>query len=438
MYRKNSPPRHGEHGEDKNCYLRVLCVSVVGIVLFAGVVFPGADRPTGGEDWPVFLGSRQDGTSLEAGFLKTWPRQGPVKLWTRSVGNSYSAPVTARGRLFVFHRVKDSEVLECLDAGSGKPIWTYKYPTRYEDRYGYNNGPRSAPAVDGDRVYAYGAEGKLTCLEFETGRLVWQRAANEEFRVPQGFFGAGTAPVVEGSLVLVNLGGPDGAGIVGFDKLSGKTVWKTSNDGASYSTPVVRVINGRRLGIFFTRDGLLALDVRTGAETHRFPFRSTTFESVNAASPVVVDDIVFLSATYNTGAVALKLEPTGLRTLWQSRTAMQNHWATSIYYQNYLYGFDGRHEYGSNLRCIEFRTGKVKWTQEGLGRGSFIMADGHLITLGERGDLAIIEVNPEKYIEKSRVPLLSYPCWTPPILSHGLLYLRNENTLLCLDLRQKQ
>jgi len=394
--------------------------------------------PDGGEDWPCFLGPRQDGTSRET-ILKKWPTSGPPRLWTRPVGNAYSAPVVARGRMIAFHRIRNEEVLECLAAQTGKPLWSFRYPTAYEDRYGYNNGPRCSPAIDGERVYSYGAEGKLTCLDFESGRLVWQRAVNAEYRVPQGFFGAGAAPVIEGNLVLVNLGGPDGAGVAAFDKLTGKTVWKTSNDGASYSTPVVRAIHGHRLAIFFTAAGLLVVEPATGAERYRFPFRSRTYESVNAASPVVVDDVVFLSATYNTGAVALRLEPGGLRTLWASRDAMQNHWATSVYHQGNLYGMDGRHESGSNFRCIELSTGKVRWTaDQGLGRASFLMADGHLVALGERGELALVEVNPEKYVEKARVKVLEYPCWTPPVLSHGLLYLRNENQLACLDLREKE
>ena len=301
-------------------------------------------RLASGEDWPCFLGPRQDGISRETGILKKWPAGGPPRVWSRRVGNSYSAPVTARGRLVVFHRVKGNETLDCLDARTGKPFWSFDYPTEYEDRYGYNNGPRSSPAIDGNRVYAYGAEGTLTCLDFETGRLLWQRRANQEFRVPQGFFGAGTAPLIEEGLVLLNLGGPDGAGVVAFDKLTGKTVWKASNDGASYSTPITRTINGKRLAVFFTQAGLLVLEVKTGAEAYRFPFRSKLYESVNAASPVVVDDVVFLSATYGVGSVALRMGSGGLEPLWQNRTAMQNHWATSIYWQGFLYGMDGRHE----------------------------------------------------------------------------------------------
>jgi outer membrane protein assembly factor BamB len=392
-----------------------------------------------GEDWPSFLGPRQDGTSLETGVTAAWPAGGPARLWSRPVGNAYSAPVVARGRLVVFHRMRDTEVVDCLDAATGAPIWSYSYPTRYEDRYGYNNGPRSSPTIAGEHVYTYGAEGVLTCLDFATGRLVWQRQANRDFGVPQGFFGAGTAPVVEGSLLLVNVGGPEAAGVVAFDARDGKTAWKASNDGASYSTPVVRTVGGRRLAIFFTAAGLLVLDPATGAEQYRFPFRSRSYESVNAASPVVVGDVVFLSATYNTGAVALRLGAKGLETLWQSRDAMQNHWATSIHVGGYLYGVDGRHEEGANFRCVELATGRVRWSEErGLGRATFVLAEGHLIALGERGHLALIELNPDRYIEKSRVKLLDYPCWTPPVLAGGRLYLRSERQLVCLDLRRKE
>ena len=185
-------------------------------------------------------------------------------------------------------------------------------------------------------------------------------------------------------------------------------------------------------------DGLLVVDPATGRQRYKYHFRSRLRDSVNAASPVVVGDKVFLSATYNTGSVLLRMTPGGIEEVWKDVRAMQNHWATSIYREGFLYGMDGRHENGSNFRCIEFETGKVRWSaDEGLGRATFVMADGHLIALGERGRLALIEVSPDRYIEKARLQILRYPCWTPPVLSHGLLYLRNENTLLCLDLKRE-
>ena len=392
-------------------------------------------QPRNGEDWPRFLGPRGDGTSTETGLLKSLPPSGLPVLWSRNLGDSFSPPVTSKGRLIIFHREGMEEVLECLDSKTGGKIWKQTYPTSYRDRYGYNNGPRSSPTIVGDRVYAFGAEGKLTCLDLRNGRLVWQRWINKEYEVAQNFFGVGAAPVIEGDRILLNAGGT-GAGAMAIDRATGETVWKTSSQGASYATPLVRTINGKRLALFFTRDGLLVVDTESGKEEHNYHFRSRSYESVNAATPVVVQNQVFLSATYNTGAVLLRMEPDQLREVWKSRRAMQNHWATSIYHEGDLYGISGRHESGTDIRCIDFKTGSVRWTaQPGLGRAGFIMADGHFIAMGERGDLILIEVNREGYIEKGRIRLLTYPCWTPPVLSHGLVYLRNETRLLCLDLR---
>jgi outer membrane protein assembly factor BamB len=388
-------------------------------------------------DWPNFLGPRRNGTSLETGLLTDWPEDGPPLLWERPLGEGYGAPVVADGKLIIFHRVDDDEVIECVNAEDGNEvIWTYEYPTRYRDQYGYNNGPRSSPTIDNGRVYTYGAEGVLTCVEFESGELVWQRPVNNEYGVPQGFFGAGTAPVIEDNLILLNVGGSNGKGIIAFEKSTGETVWETSDNTASYSTPIVATVHGERLAIFHTGDGLLVVDPKTGKERFKYPFRSTIRESAIAATPVLVDDVVFLSGTYGIGAVALKLDPSGLKEVWKDEYAMQSHWATSIYHEGKLYGMDGRHEQGSNFRCIDFMTGDIVWTADkGLGRASFVMADGHLFAIGERGKLALIEVSEDGYKEKARIRVLRYPVWTPPVLSQGLLYLRNERGMICLDLR---
>lgn len=392
-------------------------------------------------DWPNFLGPTRNGVSAETGLLESWPEEGPPEVWERDIGEGYGAPVVALGRLINFHRIGDEEIVECVNALDGsETLWKYAYPTHYVDTYGYNGGPRSSPTISGGHVYTYGAEGVLTCVDSATGGLVWQRPVNKEYRVPQGFFGAGTAPVVDENRVLINVGGPDGAGVVAFNADTGETVWKTSNDEASYSTPIVATVHGERLAIFHTADGLLVVEAKTGEKRFSYPFRSELRESAIAATPVLVDDIVFLSGTYHIGAVTLKLDPAGLKEIWRDENAMQNHWATSIYHEGYLYGMDGRHEQGSNLRCIEFATGKVIWTAEkGLGRASFLMAEGHLIAVGERGDIARIELTPEGYRETARARVLRYPVWTPPILAQGRLYVRNEKSkrmIKCLDLRE--
>ncbi len=408
-------------------------------LLAAGVLCGLGDAPVRAEDWPVFLGPRQNSTSNETGLDLDWPDQGPPVVWRKRLGRSFSPPVVAADRLIAFHRIANQEVVECVGARTGKRLWEFRYPTRYKDRYRYNGGPRSSPAIDGDRVYTYGAEGTLTCLDLATGRKVWQRPLNKDLDAPQAFFGVGVPPVIEKETVLLNPGGPDGAGVVGVDKRTGKIVWSVSDHGASYSAPVVRTVGGRRMAFFFTAEGLLILRPETGEVLHAYPFRSVFRESVNAASPVVVDDVVFLSASYRVGAVALRVTPDGLDPLWRDKEAMQNHWATSIYHEGYLYGTHGRHEEEAVIRCLDWATGHVRWTSpRGLGRTPFIMAGGHFLVVREQGHLVVVEARPDRYVEKRRVRVLDPPCWAPPVLAGGLLYLRNETRLVCLDLRPKQ
>ena len=388
------------------------------------------------EDWPVYLGPRQNGTSAETGLLLDWPPDGPPRVWNKRMGPSFSPPVVAGGRLLVAHRIDDEVIVECLEAATGKPRWEFRYPSRYADEFSYNGGPRSSPTIDGNRVYTYGAAGVLTCLDLATGEKIWQRRLNAQLNAPKNFFGVGVPPIIEKDIILLNPGAPDGAGVVGVSKETGKTVWKAGDHGPSYSTPVVYTIHGRRMAIFLTMNGLLIVEPATGKVLHDFPFRSPLYHSVNAASPVVVDDVVFLSAAYSVGSIALRVTPDKLTTVWRDKETFQNHWATSVYHDGHLYGTHGRHEKEAVMRCIDWKTGALRWSSPpGLGRTTFTMAQGHLLVMGERGYLALVEVTPQRYVEKERVHLLDYPCWAPPVLANGLLYLRGERELLCLDLR---
>jgi len=403
------------------------------------------------EDWPAFLGPHQNSISRETGLLLEWPADGPKVVWKKEIGVSFGAPVVGDGKLIVFHRIADEEVIECVDALDGnKTFWKHSYPTSYRDRYNYNGGPRSSATIHGEHVYAFGAEGVLTCVEFETGKRVWQRQVSKDFDVPQGFFGVGTAPVIDGELILLNVGGPNGAGIVAFNKTSGETAWKTGDDTASYSTPIVATVNGERLAIFYTGDGLYVVDAKSGEKKYSYPFRSRIRESAIAASPLLVDDVVFLSATYQIGAVALRLTPNGLEEVWKELNSLQTHWATAIYHEGNLYGVHGRHEGSTRFRCIDFGTAEIVWTapddysrdpkkpRQRLGRAGYVMAENHLITMGENGDLALIELSTEGYKEKARAWYLRGPVYTPPILAQGYVYIRNETELICLDLRATQ
>jgi hypothetical protein len=289
-------------------------------------------------------------------------------------------------------------------------------------------------------VYTYGAEGVLTCLSLADGAKVWQRALNKDLGVPQNFFGAGVPPVIEGGLILLNAGGPGGAGVVAVRKDAGQTVWTAGDCGASYSTPVLATIRGQRMAIFFTERGLLVLDPADGKVLHQFPFRSPLKESVNAASPVVVGDVVLVSACYGVGSAALRIAPAGLEVVWQNLRNLQCHWATPHYRDGLVWGTHGRHAKEAELRCLDWATGAVKWASPpgAVGRAPLLRVQGHFIGLGETGDLVLIEMNPDRYVEKARVPVLEHPCWAPPVLAGGLLYVRNDVQLVCLDLRPKK
>jgi outer membrane protein assembly factor BamB len=266
-------------------------------------------------DWPQFLGPKRDGTSAETGLRTDWPKDGPPVLWQRDVGEGYSSPVIVGGKLILFHRVGDEEVVECLDAADGKGMWRYGYSTSYRDSFGKGNGPRATPVVAGGKVYTLGVEGRLLCLDLAKGGKVWEHKLLDEYTVPDSFFGVSTTPLVEGNLALVNVGGKD-AGVVAFDKDTGKAVWKATSQGASYSSPVAATIDGVRHALFFTRQGLLSLNPENGEVRFEKRWRARIDASVNAAVPLVIGDLVFVTASYNTGALLVKVSKDKAETVW--------------------------------------------------------------------------------------------------------------------------
>src|SRR5439155_16818376 len=224
----------------------------------------------------------------------------------------------------------------------------------------------------------------LRCLELETGAKVWAHSLTADYSPRKGFFGVATSPLVEDKLVLVNVGAK-GAGVVAFDKETGKEIWKATDQEASYASPVAATIDGVRHIFFVKREGLVSLDPANGAVRFSKRWRARINASVNAATPLVVNDELFLSASYGTGAVLLKVGKTGVDEIWKSDDVLSNHYATSVYADGFLYGFDGRQEERARFRCVEWKTGKVRWTQEAFGCGSMILAEARLIVLTEAG-----------------------------------------------------
>ena len=415
-------------------------------------------------DWPGFLGPSRNGKSAERGLPREWPAAGPPIVWQTSIGTGYAAPAIMDGRLYHFARFGDNERLTCLNAETGEPVWTCDYPTTYEDMLGYNNGPRATPVVDGPHVYTFGAEGMLQCVRVADGEPVWRIDTTKEFHVVKNFFGVGSTPLVWGDLLLVNVGGspPDGpadvyaaqgrvesngSAVVAFEKATGKVRWKTGDDVASYASPVLAKIDGRDTVFMFARGGLLAIDPAKGEVLAQFPWRARLLESVNASSPVIVDDEVFISETYELGSALVKFSGAGFEEVWTDRgrrrnRAMALHWNTPIEHEGYLYGSSGYHAPEAELRSIEWKTGQVKWSEPDMGRSSLLLIDGTLVCLSEDGTLRLIRATPERYEKLAEwelksddgTPLLKYPAWAAPALARGLLYIQGADRLVCLKL----
>jgi outer membrane protein assembly factor BamB len=433
---------------------------------------PAADEP--GEDWPQFLGPQANGISTETGLLTPWSTNGPPVLWDKRIGTGYSAPSVRGDLLVLHHRTAGEEVVEAFVAADGKPVWRYGYPSHFVDPYGYNNGPRSTPLLTVDRCYTFGAEGKLLCLELKSGKLIWQRDTGVDWNVPPAFFGVGSSPLLEGNRLLIMVGGQPNSGMVAFDPATGKTIWESVGEKnwqgqpmpgwpgerkvkwqdwekqASYATPVAATIHGRRQVLCLMRQGLVSINPTNGEVNFSFWFRSPANDSVNAMNPVIVDDLILVSgAYYKIGSVLLRAKPDGkgVDEVWRN-TVLEIHWTTPIYLDGYLYAFSGRNEPDAHFRCVELRTGKLVWdrderwpphstpTPSVYGRGSCILADGHLIVLGEGGLLGLFKADAKQPAELSRfqLPQLHYPCWAAPVLSRKRLYLRSEDRLVCVAL----
>jgi len=256
----------------------------------------------------------------------------------------------------------------------------------------------------------------------------------KQFGVAKGFFGAAGSPLVEDGRVLANIGGQK-AGIVAFEARTGKVLWTATDAGASYSSAVGATIAERRRAIFLTRAGLVGLDPATGQVLFQRPWRARMAASVNVATPLVVGDLIFVSAEYGPGAGVLRLESSTLSDLWASDEVLSNHYSTSVHRDGFLYGFHGRQEFGQSFRAVELRTGKVRWSQDRFLAGTVTLAGDRLVILREAGELVIAAASPDAFRPLARAQILPGTVRAYPALSDGFLFARNDNTLICLDLR---
>lgn len=398
--------------------------------------------PSSMASWPQFRGQNRDGVATDTPpLVHNLPKSGLTEQWSQPLGDGFAGPVISQNRTVIFHRVGDQATIDCFDAKTGAAKWSHRYKTNYRDDFGFDPGPRSSPTISTATVFAYGPEGVLSAIGLETGKERWQIDLASKYRAPKGFFGRAGAPLVSAGNVLLNIGGTKGdqpAGIVAFETKTGIEAWHATTHEASYSSPIATAIGGRQTALFFTRDGLLGINPNSGTQLFEKPYRPSNNASVNAASPVMCSpDTVFISTCYGVGASLWKLTPGKQPTLiWKKEDVLDAHYSTPVLVDGRLYGFHGRQETGTELRCIDPNNAKVFWSSTELPCGQLIAAGSDLIILTEDGELAMVSATPDAFKLRWRAQLLRRGVRGIPALSAGRLYARGPKRLVCIDLRK--
>ena len=391
-----------------------------------------ATRPVCAGDWPQILGPHRNGIAVDERPL-TGLQPEPKVRWSRPVGQGYAGPVVVGDRVLVFHRDGQSERLDVFQRGTGEPEYHIEFEALYSGVFNSDQGPRCVPVVHEGNIVLFGAAGAMHVVEIDSGGQRWSRDLYQDYEGNEGYFGAGSTPIVIGDRILVNVGGRDESGIVALDLQTGKTQWKATNEAASYSSPVASSKDGANV-VFVTRLNALVVDSRTGEIVARRPFGKRG-PTVNAATPIVVDGHGLFTASYGVGAVFLDLRSPNMDVLWTNDRTMSSQYNTPIVHQGYMYGIHGREDIGrADLRCVELRTGRVMWSEPNFGVAHLIGVGDQMVILKVDGTLMLVAADPEKFILGGTQRLPVGTTRALPALSNGMLFLRDDTKLMAVSL----
>ncbi len=381
-------------------------------------------------DWPQILGPQRNGIAQNETITATAAK--PV--WQAACGSGLAGVAVSAGRTVLFHRPGAEETLTCLDAATGARMWSVGFPCSYQAQIVNDDGPRAVPTIHNGRVFAYGVQGMLYCVDLQTGKEHWKRATHADFDAPEGYFGAGSAPLVDDQRVIVNVGGRKQGGMVAFDVATGATLWHTSSELASYSAPVFVQRGGESQVLAITRLNFLGLDPVTGKELFRTPFGSRG-PTVNAALPVSIGSDVLLTASYGIGARLLEVTARNVVVKWED-DVLSSQYTTPIVHSGAVYGIDGRQDGGPvSLICFDPLSRKIHWKKSGLEYATLIAAGDRLLIMHTNGVLRVAALDSREYRELAELKLMTGTTRALPALSNGCLSIRNESQLAVFDLR---
>ncbi len=396
--------------------------------IFALLVTITAVASAHAADSPRFRGPDQNGISKETGLNPKSLAGGAKILWKANVGTGFASISVANGRAFTMGNSGGSNATDtvwCLDANTGKEIWKHSYAEGLDPNL-YEGGPNATPTVDGDRVYTLSKTGRAFCFDAAKGTVIWGKNLARDLGAKNPSWGFSGAVCIEGDLAIYNVGSAGTA----LNKQTSAVVWKSGTAAAGYSQPVGFNLGKDRLVIFMAAKDAVALNPRTGVVAWSHPWK--TSYDINAADPVVSGNKVFVSSGYNHGASVFEVADNKTSVVWENKN-LRNHFASSVLFKGHLYGVDE-----NQLRCVDFATGEVKWTDKASGKGTLIIADGKLVVLSEKGELIIAEASAEAFKPLGRAQILGGKCWTAPALANGKLYARNaKGDLICVEVGGK-
>ncbi|MBW3541319.1 MAG: PQQ-like beta-propeller repeat protein [Planctomycetes bacterium] len=399
----------------------------------------GASRAAAGivnSSWSQFRGPNRENLSPETGLLDTWPSEGPPLAWiARGMGEGYATVAIDRGLVISMGNVGADESVVAVRLEDGRPAWTTRIAGA--SRLSAGNGPRCTPTIDGERLYALGGNGDLACLETATGRMVWQKNILQKFGGRNISWGICESPLIDGEKLICTPGGSRGT-VVALDKSDGRTIWTCQlpgNPAASYASPIIAAPGGVRQYVLFTSK--VVAGVRAEDGHGMWMDDASANGTANCSTPLFYRDHVFSASGYGTGGALVKLTSSRGNTTAARVYAtkeMKNHHGGMVIIDGFLYGSNDP----GVLTCIELLSGDVKWRDRSVGKGSVTFADGDIYLRSESGPVALVEASPRGYREKGRFnqPQRSGAnAWPHPVVAEGRLFLRDQDVLLCYDVK---
>jgi outer membrane protein assembly factor BamB len=381
------------------------------------------------DDWPHWRGPDWTGVSREKGWSTAWPSDGPRQLWKASVGIGFSSVALAAGRLFTIGNAEETDTIYCFDAINGKELWKYSYACPSDPQY-YEGGPGSTPTVSGGQVFTLSKRGHLFAFDVPSGKILWRKNLMQDLGVEKPRWGFAGSPVLEGDLLILNVGAAGTA----MNKNTGEIVWTSDKTPSGYATPILYNAGGERCAAIFSAKALLGVRIKDGKQLWSYPWIEKWF--INAADPLLIDGKNFFISSFGVGCALLDISSGTPKQLWASKE-MGNHFNSCVYFDGSIYGNNGNTDMPEkDLRCLDAKTGEVKWKHSGFGMGSLIIADGKLIEMSEKGELVIAVATPRGFKPLAQAQVLGGKCWTAPVLANARIYCRNaKGDLVCLDVR---